>query len=56
MTNHMHGLNFMHLVYFIMSTCAREAAIVLPYRCALVLTGAKGKKKRLIIDGSVKMP
>ena len=36
--------------YFTMSTCAREAAIVLPYRRALMQTGA------LKIGRSVKTP
>ena len=41
-----------------MSTCAREAAIVLPYRCALVQTGAERifrGKRSLKIDWSVTM-
>ena len=47
----------MYLVYYFMSTCAREAAIVLPYRCALMQTGTEllRGKRSLKIDRSVKM-
>ena len=40
-TNHKHGLNFMYFVFYYVDICAREAAIVLPYRCALMQTGAE---------------